>query len=159
MLRIRRYVALGIILLGLVSLAIGTTFVVEGQSKGSFMKDAMRQEEITLGLDEAEVARGELVDSAEEAQKAGDTVRDHRRTIAPTYGDLLGGERFDPTNPEHLTYAQALNLENYLYLAVTGFGLTTVAMASGAFMIAAGVALGGAGALLYGLSRRPVPAD
>ncbi|GAI28689.1 unnamed protein product [marine sediment metagenome] len=39
--------------------------------------------------------------------KEGDLVREHRRGIAPTYGDLLGGERFNPSDPKQLTYAQA----------------------------------------------------
>jgi hypothetical protein len=60
------------------------------------------------------------------AQKAADTIAGHRRVISPSYQDLLGSGRFDPTNPQHLTYAQAMNLENYLYMAVTAFGLIQV---------------------------------
>ena len=154
MLRKSRYLAIGVLLVGVVSLAMGITFVVQGQAKANFMRDAMRQEQITLGVEEGEAARGEFVDTAAEAEQAGDLVREHRRGIAPTYGDLLGAERFDPTDPEQLSYAQALNLENYLYLAVAGFGLTTVVIASGVFMIITGIALGGTGVVLFGLARR-----
>jgi hypothetical protein len=65
----------------------------------------------------------------------------------------LGEKRFDPTDPKQLTYAQALNLENYLYLAVIGFGLAQSVIANGVFMIVTGIALGGTGAALFRLAR------
>lgn len=154
MLRKSKYLAVVVIALGLLSIAVGATFIVQGQSKADYMRDAMRLEQITLGIDEAEAARGNVVDSAGEAEKAGDTVREHRHGIAPTYSELLGEGRFDPENPQHLSYAQALNLENYLYLAVTGFGLTTVVLASGVLMITTGIALGITGVVMFGLSRK-----
>jgi len=154
MLRKSRYLAIVVLLVGVVGVAMGITFIVQGQAKANYMKDAMRQEQITLGLEEGETARGEFVDSAAEAQQAGDTVREHRHGIAPTYGDLLGTGRFDPTDPGQLSYAQALNLENYLYLAVAGFGMTTVVIASGVFMIVTGIALGGSGVVLFQLAKR-----
>jgi hypothetical protein len=95
---------------------------------------------------------GTIVDSSALAQTAGDIVREHRHGIAPTYGDLLGGEHFNPTDPTQLTYAQAMNIENYLYLAVTAFGVFTVVKVTGAFMIVTGLALGATGyALMKGL--------
>jgi hypothetical protein len=80
---------------------------------------------------------------------AGDTIRVHRRTIAPTYGDLLGGNKYNPNDPRQLTYAQALNLENYLYLAFVGFGITQIVIVMGIFMVLMGVAIGGTGITLY----------
>jgi len=53
-----------------------------------------------------------------------------------------------------LSYAQALNLENYLYLAVLGFGVTDIVLASGVFMIIMGIALGATGVTLFALARR-----
>jgi hypothetical protein len=152
--RISRYLAWLVLILGVVSVAIGIAFIVEAQAKNNYMKDAMRQEQITLGLDEDAIARGAIVDSGGEAEKAGDTIRGHRRGIAATYNELLDGGGFDPTNPTHVTYMQALNLENYLYLAVLGFGLTTVVTVSGIFMIIAGFALAGTGVALRHLARR-----
>jgi len=152
--RISRYLAWLVLILGVVSVAIGIAFIVEAQAKNNYMKDAMRQEQITLGLDEDAIARGAIVDSGGEAEKAGDTIREHRRGIAATYNELLDGGGFDPTNPTHVTYMQALNLENYLYLAVLGFGLTTVVTVSGIFMIIAGLALAGTGVALRQLARR-----
>ncbi len=93
-------------------------------------------------------------DSAKLAQAAGDIVREDRRhSIAPTYGDLLGGKNFNPTNPKQLSYAQAMNIENYLYLSVTAFGVFTVVKATGAFMIVMGLALGATGYSLWSMAR------
>ena len=137
-----------VIILGIVSIVIGGVFLAQAFAKNDLLVTAMQQEQITLGIEADMLARGEIIDSASEAEIAGDTVREHRYGIAPTYGDLLGGERYDPTNPEQLTYSQALNLENYLYLAVLGFGVTQLAMGAGAFMIVTGVALGVTGLVL-----------
>jgi len=154
MARMSRYLAIVALLLGVVAMAIGATYIVQGVEKSNWMEEAMRLEKVTIGIEESAVAKGEVIDSAEEAQVAGDIIREHRRAIAPTYEDLLAGGRFDPTNPTHLSYAQALNMENYLYLAVLGFGVTYVVIASGVFMIIMGIALGATGVAVLGLARR-----
>ncbi len=152
--RISRYLAIMVLLLGVVGVVVGSVFIAQAVEKNNWMQEAMRVEKVTLGLSEEQIAEGQIIDSLEEAQVAGDTIREHRRNIAPTYEDLLGGGRFDPTNPKHLSYAQALNMENYLYLAVLGFGVTTVIIGTGAFMIITGFALGTSGVVLFGLARR-----
>ena len=145
--RTSRYLAIMVLLVGVVSVVMGIVFAQQGFAKENFLVTAMEQEQITVeGVDG-------VVDSADEALLAGNTVREHRRGMSPTYGDLLDGERYDPTNPRQLSYAQALNLENYLYLAVASFGIFTVVKAIGAFMIIVGLALGGTGVLLFKLSR------
>jgi hypothetical protein len=151
--RTSRYLAILVIALGLASMAIGIGFIVEGQAKLNFMKEAMRLEKITLGIPAEELAEGNIVDTAVEAQNAGDVIREHRRGIAPTYNELLGGERFDPDNPQHVTYMQALNLENYLYMSVAAFGLVTVVQLSGVALIVIGIALAATGFLL-GIMRK-----
>ncbi len=148
-----RKLAILILLIGLVSIVIGAVFIGQGIAKNNYLVTAMRQEKITLGIPSDKIAEGEIIDNATEAQIAGDTVREHRHTISPTYGDLLGGKSFDPTNPTQLTYAQALNLENYLYLAVLGFGLTQVVIANGIFMVITGIAFGGTGIVLLRLAK------
>ena len=142
-----------IILLGIVSIAAGGVFLWQSFEKNDLLVTAMQQEQITLGIESDALAQGEVIDSAREAEIAGDTVRDHRHGIAPTYGDLLGGAQYDPTNLQQLKYAQALNLENYLYLAVLGFGVTQIAMGTGAFMVVTGIALGVTGAVLLRKSQ------
>lgn len=145
---VTKYLWIVVLGLSVAAFALGVMFIVQGVTKADWMEDAMRIEQVTLGLDETAVANGELVDSAEEAQAAGDVVREHRRGIASTYDELLGEGRFDPTNPEHLSYAQALNMENYLYLAVLGFGVTQMLIGSGVFMLVTAAALGGTGLVL-----------
>ena len=149
---INRSLSIGVLLLGVVAVVIGGIFIGQGFTKNEQLKEAMRLEYITLGI-ESELGN-EIIDSLPEAQKAGDTIREHRRGIAPTYSELLGEERYDPTDPKQLTYAQALNLENYLYLAVVAFGLTQSVTASGVFMVVTGFALGGTGAALYRLGQK-----
>ena len=152
--RMTRMLAIAVLLLGAVSIILGGVFLGQAASKNNLLVMAIEQEKITLGVPSEEVAAGEIIDTAREAEIAGDTVREHRHSISPTYGELLAGKQFNPTDPQQLTYAQALNLENYLYLAVLGFGLVQVVMASGAFMIVTGLALGGTGAVLYQLSGK-----
>ena len=140
-----KYLGIFVILMALVSIALGGLFLQQGFSKEAFLKEAMIQEQITASGVEG------IVDSSDKAQAAGDVVREHRHGISPTYGDLLAGERFDPTNPMQLSYGQALNLENYLYLAVASFGIFTVVKGLGVFMLVTGLGLG---ALGYGLFSR-----
>ena len=147
-----RFISVVVLVLSLIAVVFGAVFIGQGVSKDNQLKEAMRQEHVSLGI-ESEL-EGEVIDSLPEALAAGDTIREHRRGIASNYEDLLGEGRYDPSNPEHLTYAQALNLENYLYLAVVAFGLTQAVMASGVFMVITGIALGGTGVVLYRLDQR-----
>jgi len=147
---VRRHIWLALLILSIVAFTLGIVFIVQGFTTSDWLTEAMRQEAVTLGLDESAIAEGEVVDSAAEAQRAGDIVREHRQGIAPTYNDLLAGGRYDPTNPEHLNYAQALNMENYLYLAILGFGVTQMLIGTGVFMLVTGIALGGTGLALRG---------
>jgi hypothetical protein len=148
-----RKLSIVVLIFGVVSIVIGAIFISQGIVKNNMLVTAMQQEKITLGISSDKIAAGEVIDNAEEAQIAADTVREHRHAIAPTYGDLLGGNKFDSTDPEQLDYAQAMNLENYLYLAVLGFGVTQVVIAIGASMILIGVALGGIGIALLRLVK------
>ncbi|MFC1934766.1 hypothetical protein ACFLXZ_00420 [Chloroflexota bacterium] len=133
-----------VIVFAVISLAMGIVFIQQGFAKEAFLTEAMKQEQIELDGVEG------IIDTSEEAQIAGDTVREHRHGIAPTYGDLLGEGRFNPAEPMQLSYAQALNLENYLYLAVASFGIVTIVKIIGAFMLVMGLALSATG---FGLIR------
>lgn len=137
--------AILVMVLGLVSIVIGGVFLGQGFAKNNLIVERMEIEEVTLALDPDNPDEYTLVTDIDAAQGAADVIAEHRRNIAPTYQALLDGGRYDPTNPAHLSYAQAMNLENYLYLAVAAFGLIQVALASGAFMIVTGLALGGTG--------------
>ncbi len=149
MARMSRIISLVVSILGLVAIVIGAVFVFEGVSKNNLIVDRMNVEKVTLAIDPNNPNQLTQIQNGADAQKAADTIAGHRRALAPSYQDLLGSGRFDPTNPKHLTYAQAMNLENYLYMAVTAFGLIQVVMAAGAFMIVTGVALGLTGLVLF----------
>jgi hypothetical protein len=150
-----RTLGIFVMVLGLVAVVIGGVFVGQGFAKNKLITDRMKIEKVTLALDPNHPDVLTPVSDIASAQKAADTIAEHRRGIAPSYQDLLnmGNGRFDPTNPTDLTYAQAMNLENYLYLAVAAFGLVQVALASGAFMVVTGLALGGAGFSLFRINR------
>jgi hypothetical protein len=135
-----RHLWILVLVLGLVALAMGAAFIYQGIAKENLVQTAMRQEKVTYLLPKEEVAKGNVIDTAEEAQMVADTIKQHRQSIAPTYDDLLAGGKYDPTNPKHLSYSQAINMENYLYLAVLAFGLITVVEAAGIFMAITGIA-------------------
>jgi hypothetical protein len=137
-----------VIIFGIIALAMGIVFIQQGFAQESWLVRTMASEQITMPD-----GSGTIVDNAKLAEAAGDIVREHRHTIAPTYGDLLGGGNFNPADPTQLTYAQAMNIENYLYLAVTAFGVFTVVKAAGAFMAVMGLALGTTGYALWSLGR------
>lgn len=148
-----RFLGILVLLLGLVGVVIGGVFLGQGFAKNNLITERMEIEQVTLALDPDKPNVYTSVTDIDSAQKAADTIAEHRRAIAPTYQELLGDGRYDPSNPAHLSYAQAMNLENYLYLAVAAFGLVQVALASGAFMVVTGLALVGAGVALYRIGR------
>jgi len=147
-------ISIVVALLGIAAIVIGAVFVGLGMSRNNELVQAMRQEKVALGIEQSDAQAGQVIDSLGEALKAGDTIREHRRSIAPSYSDLLAGGQYDPTNPRQLTYSQAMNLENYLYLAVVAFGLTQAVMGSGAFMVLTGLALVGTGVVLYRVTQK-----
>jgi hypothetical protein len=144
-----------LILLAVAALSMSAAFLYEGFSKQMFIEGAMRTENITLSsLGVKGPNSGLVIQNAETAQIAADKVRADRRSIAPSYGVLMAGGKYDPTNPEHLAYAQALNLENYLYMAVLGLGVTTIAEAIGGFMLIVALALGVTGYSFLVLAKK-----
>jgi len=145
--------AIVVMVLAVAAIVIGGVFVGEGFAKNKLIVDRMNVEKVTLSVDPNNPKVVTQVNNAAEAQKAADTIAGHRRGIAPTYQDLLGGKQFDSTNATQLKYAQAMNLENYLYMAVTAFGLIQVTMATGAFMVIVGIALACVGLVLWRLGK------
>jgi len=152
MAHISRYVAIILFVLAIVSLVLGIVFIQQSIAKSEMVKGLAHTERVTLGIPEDQAAKGEMVDSYEEMLAAGNIIRTHRQNMAMTYSELLGGQKFDPTNPKQLSYAQAINLENYLYLGSLSFGLTQVILAVGVFMIITGIAFGATGVVLFGLA-------
>ncbi len=150
-----RNLSIVILVLAAIALIIGVAFVYQGASKQALLTSIMKQEDVKLSdLGATGPKANEIIDNGETAQIAGDTVREHRHAIAPTYSDLLAGGKFDPTNPKDVTYAQAMNLENYLYMGALSFGVTTIAMAAGGFMIVVALALGATGFVLLRAAKK-----
>lgn len=148
-----RILGMMIIAAGIVTVAVGGVFIGQGIAKNNLIVERMDIEQVSLALDPEKPNVYTLVRDAEEAQAAADIIAEHRRNIAPTYQELLAGGRFNSSNTTHLTYAQAMNLENYLYLAVLAFGLIQVVWANGAVLIVIGLGAVGTGFVLYRISR------
>jgi hypothetical protein len=144
MIRTTRYLAVVVLLLGVIGLGIGAAFIVQGIDKNNVITEAMRIEQATYGGNE-EIAG--VIDTSEEAQLMAETLREHRLDVG-LYTQL---ERDDPRRD---TILKAMTMENSLNLAQLGYGVTTVVIVSGVFMIIMGVALGGTGLGLYRLSGR-----
>ncbi len=150
-------IVLLVLVFGIVNIALGIAFISIGVGKQDYLATTMKDEKITLGIPDPDIAKGEVIDTMGEAQRAGDIVRSHRHEIAPTYGDLLGGDRFNPGDPKQLTYAQAMNIENYLYLAAASFGITYLSIGAGVGMILAGLALLAIAVFIWAWFRRTFP--
>ena len=156
--RLARFIGIAVIGLGIAALVMGIAFVVEGQSKANYIKDQMRAEQVTLaalGIEGADPDN--FIDSAAEAERVANVVKEHRLSIAPTYADLMAMSptgRYDSSIKAHLSYNQAMNLENYLYLGVASLGLTTVTIVSGMFMMVTGLGLSLIGFAVQRLAKR-----
>lgn len=131
-----------VMIMAVAALVIGIVFIYQGVSKANMIKEQMREEKVTTSFFEGNAAvADDIIDSAGEAQAAADTVREHRRNLAPSYQELLAGGRYNPGNATHLSYTQALNMENYLYMGVFALGFTQAVTVIGVFMILVAIAL------------------
>ncbi len=141
MIRTNRYLAIVVLLLGVMALVIGTAFIVQGVAKDNMIAEAMQLEQITYGGNEE--IEG-IIDTSAEAQLMASTLREHRLDIG-IYTEL------GRDDPQRDTILNAMTMENSLNLAQLGYGLTTVVIISGVSMIIVGIALGMAGLGLYRL--------
>ena len=129
------------LVLAVVVIGSGIAGIAIGQAKSHNLSSRLATEAVSLRTFDTNAPADAVVTNAAEAQLAADTLDKHRKSIAPTYAALLNGQKFDPTNPKELTYAQAMNLEDSMNLAVLGFGVTTVLTLIGVLMIVLGIAL------------------
>ncbi len=137
----RKVMTISIIVLAVVVIVCGVVSVVLGQTTASAVTDHLKKENVSLQVFDTNAPAGAVVTNAAEAQQAADTLNEHRKKIAPTYSELLGGKRFDPTNPTQLTYEMGMTFEGQMNMAVLAFGLTTVLTFFGAVLIVIGVVL------------------
>ena len=127
--------------LAVVVIGSGIAGIAIGQAKSHNLSSRLKTEAVSLRTFDTNAPANAIITNAAQAQLAADTLDKHRKAIAPTYAALLNGQKFDPTNPKQLTYAQAMNLEDSMNLAVLGFGVTTVLTLIGVLMIVLGIAL------------------
>lgn len=146
-----------VMIMAVAALVIGIVFIYQGVSKASWIKDQMVAEQVSVAVYGGNATTGGYIDNAAEAQAAADRIKEHRHSIAPSYGNLTSygtNGQYDPTNPNPyppnpkitigqamLDYTQALNMENYLYMGVFALNFTQVVMVIGVFMILVGIAL------------------
>ena len=129
------------LVLAVVVIGSGIAGIAVGQEKAHNLSSRLKTEAVSLRTFDTNAPASEVITTAAQAQLAADTLDKHRKSIAPTYAALLNGQKFDPTIPKELTYAQAMNLEDSMNLAVLGFGVTTVLTLIGVLMIVLGIAL------------------
>lgn len=147
-----RYLGIVAMLAGLVSLVIGIVFIAQSVSVNEMLTKELAAEKMTTTLPkegEEGYIKGNVVDTAKEAEAVSALILGHvRGEKQTTYLETARG------SPERATYLDGMALMNSLNLAVMGFGVATIALASGVVMITTGLALGGAGFGLYRLSGR-----
>jgi hypothetical protein len=142
---------IAIIALAVVVIVCGVVSVVMGQTTASNVTDRLKKENVSLQVFNTDAPAGAIVTNAAEAQKAADTLNEHRKKIAPTYSDLLGGKL--------LTYVVGMTLEGQMNMAVMAFGLTTVLTFFGAVLIVIGVVLLIVGIDIFLYHVRPAKKD
>jgi hypothetical protein len=125
-----RKLAVVVLLLGLVSLALGGFFVQLGIQKANYLTEKMAAQNITYTG--AGGAINGAIDTPQEAQAMADVLQEHSAAIG-NYSKLA---KDDPNRQQILN---AMTMTTSLELAVMGFGLTQVVEASGAFMILVGL--------------------
>ncbi len=149
-----RLLAVATMLAGLVGLVIGIVFVVQSVSVKALVTEGLAAEGQTSQLpEEGEEGyfEGNVVDTAAEATAVADYLLGHIRDIGEsngtsTYANLERG------SDERATYLDGFSLVTGLNLAVMGFGVAQIALASGVVMITTGLALGGVGFAIYRLA-------
>jgi len=136
--------AIGILLVGVVSLVLGSVFIAQATGTSAEIKAGLIGENVTLGLptDENGSTNGNVVDTTPELEAAQAVLLQHMRDSYGTYGETERG------SAERTSYLDGLTLMNSMYIATMGYGVTTVILAIGVFMIIVGLALGATGFVL-----------
>jgi hypothetical protein len=137
----RTALTIAVIVLAVVVIVAGAVSIGLGQSTQATVTDHLKDQKVSLRIFDENAPADALITNAAQARKAADTLSEHLKGIAPSYSDLLGGKRFDPTNPTQLTYVTGMNLEGQMNLAALAFGMTTVLTFFGAVLLVIGIVL------------------
>lgn len=135
-------------LAGLVSFGIGIVFIQQSISVKAVITEGLAEEGQTSQLPvegEKGYFEGNVVDTAAEAQAVADYILGHMHGENGTdrYNNLPRGSE------ERASYLDGLSLVTSLNLAIAGFGVAQIALASGVVMITTGLALMATGIVLY----------
>jgi len=152
-----KHISILAVILGIISVAIGGVFIGISQHENSYITNQLREQGVTLGLTQTQIAKGEVVDSAAEAQVAASTLGKHLKSIAPSYSALMASNpsgRFDPTNPTDLTYGQGLNLLNSMNIVILGYGVVEAITGTGAALVVVGLGLVTGGLIMLKLAAK-----
>lgn len=128
--------AIWVVVVGIVSMALGASFIVQGFAKSNLITKAMIAENITYGGAGGTIVG--IIDTPQEAQAMANILEEHHLAMG-NYSQLKKDD------PARQTILNAMTMENSLNLAQIGFGLTQVVEATGAFMILVGLTLGAGG--------------
>ena len=141
---INKKVAAILLMVGVFSMVMGGVFISQSISKANLIVQAMVVEKVDYE-DENGVIQG-IVDSPEEALVMAGVLAEHRHDNYGLYVELA---RDDPNRAQIL---KAMTMENSLYIAQLGYGITEVVRYNGIFMLVIGLTLVGAGT--YGIRAR-----
>ena len=92
-----------VMIMAIAAIVIGIVFIYMGVSKADWITDRMAQEQVKASIGGGN-ATG-YIDNAATAQAAADTIKKHRQSIAPNYGNLTsyghGGKGgYDPISTD-----------------------------------------------------------
>jgi hypothetical protein len=152
MVRKTKILAMLVVVLGIIGILAGGAFIGLAVQKNDMVTNLLREQKITTGLTKDQIAAGQIVDTPEEVQAAADTIAQHMKGMAPSYAALMANGstgKFDPTNPQQLSYGQGMNIANSLNLVILGYGVIQETMGTGAVLIVLGLGITVAGALLF----------
>ncbi len=150
-------VSMLVVVLGIVSLVMGAAFIGLAVQKNNYVVSSLRAQNVTLGLTQDQIAKGQVVDNADAALNAANTLAAHLKSIAPSYNTLMAankGSKYDPTVASNLEYTAGLNMENSFNLVVLSFGVIQETIATGAGLMIIGLAVGATGIVLFKLNKK-----
>ena len=122
-------------LVGFILVPLGLYFVLKGVQAKAMITAALRDENVTTG--EGSTAPPVPVTDAKTAEVVADLIK---KNSLQHYGRFTDMARDDPNRDDYL---RGLTLRNSLHLAVLGFGVADLAIATGAVTLSLGVALFG----------------
>ena len=135
---IKEFAGIGVAGIGLLIVALGVFFVVQGWSAKNEVRAAMQDEAVTTAIDGVDVP---VLDQRTATNQA-NLIKSHTLGTSGPYVNL------DRNDPVRDTYLKGLTLRNSLHLARMGLDLSELVMGLGALFVAVGGAIATLGAVL-----------